>query len=64
MYKHMIKNKKAGKDFFNGSLIFKCIAMEPSSNKARPNAEGCLRTGYQIAAKRPKANITFKVPIT
>ena len=64
MYMHIIKNKKAGKDFFKGSLIFICIAMEPSKSKARPNAEGCLRTGYQMAAKRPMANTTFKVPIT
>ena len=64
MYKLITKNKKAGKDFFNGSLTFKCIAMENSNRKARPKAEVCLSSGYQIAAKRPIANNTFRVPTT
>jgi hypothetical protein len=64
MIKHMIIKSAAGNDFINGSLIRKCMEIDPANKRARPEAATGFKTGYQIATSSIIAKTTFKVPIT
>jgi len=62
--RQIIKNDRAGKDFMKGSLIFKCIEIDPSKRTANIDAEGWVNSGTHIATKSPIAPIIFIKPMT
>ena len=64
MIRHMARNRDAGKDFIRGSLILKCMEIEPASKSASPEAAANLNAGYHMAAINMIARITFSVPTT
>jgi hypothetical protein len=55
---------KAGRDFINGSFIFKWTPIAPTIRHPIKNEDGSIKNGNQIPANKRQANNNFEKPTT